>query len=580
MGQDQLMSDADVFGAPQSPPPNPLYYDNGRGISVQVGGAPASMPSPAAAPAPQAQAPDLMSDADVFGGGPLAQPTGAKPNFALGLYQGLMKPLDNAARGAEWGLTKLGVPMEAIDRGLGQPTAQDATDAHAAFVARQAMNGMRPGPWGRFAGEVAGTVPATIGMGPLAAGAATGALLSDAKSLGGLAFDAAAGAAGGKVADYGLNAVKSAVSPTISDAVRTLLGEGVGLTPGQILGGTMHRLEDGATSIPILGDIIKNAQGRSLTDFNRAAINRALSPVGQALPKDLPAGHDAIDFAHRALSDAYDGMLPGLQVHVDPEFHANVADLRKLAQNLTPDYARKFETILQNEVVGRFAPQTGVMTGQTMKEVESTLGQQATRFGKVQDGHAQDYADAVRELQAQLRGLVERSNPQAAKQLQAINGGWANLVRVENAASRQGATGGVFTPSQLQGAVRAGDNSVRKNATARGGALMQDLATAGKEVLPSSVPDSGSPFRHALEAAVALLVGKEANMMPLLIKGGVAGGLVGGAYTRGGQKIVTPLLTARPAAAKATANLLAKLKTPVMQAGGAAAITARQAGSN
>jgi len=522
--------------------------------------------------------PHEMSDADVFGSAPNGQPaaTSAHPDFLLGLYQGAVKPFDNAARGLEWLAGKAGLPVDQIDTGLGMPSAQQATDAHRNYIATQALLGKRPGPVGNFLGEVGGTIPFTLGMGPLASGATTGALLSDAKTPQQLAFDTGFGAVGGKVADMGLQQVSKMLAPSVAPAVQKLLDAGVGLTPGQILGGAYKRVEDAATSIPIFGDIIKNAQARGMSDFRRAAINQTLEPIGQKLPDGMGTGYEAVDYAHKALGEAYEGLLPSLTVKTDPAFNNQVTALRTLALNLTPDYAKKFENLVQSEVLGRFAPQTGVMTGETMKEVEATLGQQATRFGKVQDGHAQDYADAVRQLQAELRGLVERSNPAVADQLGAINSGWAKLVRVENAAGRQGATGGEFTPSHLAAAVRAGDNSVRKNASARGGALMQDFAQAGKEVLPSSVPDSGSPFRHALEATVALLVGQEAHALPLMLKGAAVGGTLGAAYTRGGQRVVTPLLTQRPAAAQAAAKLLPYLKTPALPAGGAAAVTAAQ----
>lgn len=573
-------------------PPSGLSYDNGRGITVQVGGADSAPPvaTPAPAPQPLADAPNATAPpvspgmfSDLVPGAPSAPGGGLEnlhPSFGLGFYQGLMKPLDNAAEGLEWLAGKAGLPTAAIDAATGGKSASDAASDHAGYVNGQAANGLRPGFWGNLTGNVIGTLPVVAGMGPLSGGAVTGALTSNAKTPGGLALDSVLGAAGGKVADGAVGFVKGLISPTVSDSAKMLLNEGVGLTPGQIAGGGLKRAEDGATSIPIFGDIIKNAQARSLTDFNRAAINRSLTPIGEQLPAHLPAGYDAVDYAHQALSNAYDKLVPSLTAKADQPFMDNVKNLQGLAQNLTPDYANKFNSILQNEVLGRFAPQTGVISGESLKEAESQLGQQASRFGKIQDGHAQDYADAVRELQSQLRGLVQRQNPTVADQLGAINTGWANLVRVESAAGRQGATGGIFTPAQLQGAARAADNSVRKSASARGSALMQDLAGAGKEVLPSSVPDSGSPYRHAMEALVALLVGQEAHALPLMLKGAAVGGTMGAAYTRAGQKVITPLMTARPAAADQIADFLARYKAPAVPAGSAAAVAMRNAGAN
>ena len=51
--------------------------------------------------------------------------------------------------------------------------------------------------------------------------------------------------------------------------------EGIGLTPGQNAGGWLKSMEDKATSIPLVGDVINSARRRGLTEFNAAAIERA-----------------------------------------------------------------------------------------------------------------------------------------------------------------------------------------------------------------------------------------------------------------------------------------------------------------
>jgi hypothetical protein len=43
------------------------------------------------------------------------------------------------------------------------------------------------------------------------------------------------------------------------------------LTVGQQLGGPARAVEDAATSVPIIGDIINARRGESVRDFNRAA---------------------------------------------------------------------------------------------------------------------------------------------------------------------------------------------------------------------------------------------------------------------------------------------------------------------
>ncbi|MEG7603096.1 hypothetical protein, partial [Listeria monocytogenes] len=86
--------------------------------------------------------------------------------------------------------------------------------------------------------------------------------------------------------------------------------------------------------------------------------------------------------------------------------------------------------------------------------------------------------DAYKQLQSELRDLVTRSNPAHADELKAINTGWASFKRIQNAAAKVGSEEGVFTPAQLQNAVRALDRSKDKARFAEGNALMQDLSGA------------------------------------------------------------------------------------------------------
>jgi len=154
--------------------------------------------------------------------------------------------------------------------------------------------------------------------------------------------------------------------------------------------------------------------------------------------------------------------------------------------------------------------------------------------------------DAVQELQAMVRDWVQRSNPQYAEELRNINSGWANLVRVKKAAGAVAAEDGVFTPGQLQSAVKAADRSKDKSAFAKGTALMQDLSDPARQVLGTKVPDSGTSSR-LMTAAAGAGGGLGALFAPKALLA-TAAPMV--AYTPIGQKLVSMLLTQRPAAAE------------------------------
>ena len=80
--------------------------------------------------------------------------------------------------------------------------------------------------------------------------------------------------------------VASMISPNVAPEVKTLMNEGITPTPGQILGGGAKRFEEGLSSVPVVGDFIKNAQLRAVEDLNKVAFDRALKPIGKELPKD------------------------------------------------------------------------------------------------------------------------------------------------------------------------------------------------------------------------------------------------------------------------------------------------------
>lgn len=438
----------------------------------------------------------------------------------------------------------------AIFPNLHQHEPNEGADA---FVAQQEAAGKTPGLMGSVAGDALGSAPAMLLPGGPAVQGATSALITgNAATPKDIAADAAGGALGGFVGNRVMGALGSVVSPRIGPQVQTLIDAGVPLTPGQIAGGGLRRLEDGATSLPMLGDVINNSKRRAIEGFNAAAINRTLAPIGATLPADVEPGRASVDFAHQALSDAYTNLLPQLRVRADPQFFNDLTNTVQTTQGvLTPERSQQLQNIITSRVLPRIG-WGGHMTGETMKDVDSQLGHLSRTFSRAPDPDQQAMGDALDGVQQNLRDLVTRGNPAQAPQLNAINGGWAQLKRVERAAGGVGARDGVFSAPQFSSAVKAADGNVGNYA--RGNAMMQDLSDGGTNVLPSSVPDSGSPYRHALEAFVALGVGRESKLLNIPTM--LATGLPALAYSRAAQPAVQSAMTARPAWAPAVRGLL------------------------
>jgi len=376
------------------------------------------------------------------------------------------------------------------------------------------------------------------------------------------------GAGGGAAAPIAGAALGRVFNPQTDDAIKGMLKEGVKLTPGEMAGGTLKRGEDILASVPGVGSLVKGAQRRSIESLNTAAINRSLAPLGKQLPKNIDVGRDAINYAKDTLSQAYDDLLPKLTGKIDQQF---ADDLRNISDMVDMDYVmndatkQKFGKILNEQVLNRVSG-TGGIQGTAIKEIESFLGDLASKFQKSLDPSEAQLADALREVQDTLRQMVTRSNPQYADQLKAINTGYANFYRIQRAGAAVGAQEGVFTPAQLQNAVKALDRSKDKSQFARGNALMQDLSDPAKAVMAQSIPNSGTVDR-GLAAATLFSLGGGASVSPLMAPAAVAS--LG--YVPGGRRIAQALLTERPqavrelgtAAAKYAPYLSAPLATPL-----------------
>jgi hypothetical protein len=429
------------------------------------------------------------------------------------------------------------------------------------------------------AGNVAGSIAATAPLGALAPvartlpgmaavgaglGGITGALAPvDPNSQdywGDKGQQTVLGAAAGGVLSPLAGLAGHIISPNISPDVQTLMNRGVTPTPGQILGGGFARIEDKLTSLPVLGDMIKNAQQRAVGQFNAAAYNDALAPIGKTFSGNV--GQEGIDQVGKTIGQAYDSVLPKMQMKVDPQFQADVTNLGQMANSLPDSQQKTFMNVLKTQIFDKLGPQ-GNMDGQTLKGVQSELARTSSGYLKDPSFDNRQLGAAVSSLRDAVDSNLARVNPSdLADQLSNANKAWANFVRLRSAASSTGAmnNGGVFTGAQLQSAVRGADKSAGKGATATGNALMQDLSGAGQSVLGSKYPDSGTVGR---------------GLMSLLAPGSVAAGLataptstlatLGGIgigslpYTQTGGKLAAALLTARPQLAKPVGNAVTGL---------------------
>lgn len=434
--------------------------------------------------------------------------------------------VDATVRGVAQGIPLFGGWFDEAQAML--DSVANGTDYNDEWRKQQAIDeaDSRIHPKKQFGGQVAGTIVPGIGIAKvlssgsalaktgkaigadIAIGASYGAGSDrDGKRLEGAGQGAILAPLAGQIGRSTVSALGKTLSPVADASVRRLMDDGVTLTPGQVAGargGVLGRfvkgMEDRATSVPLVGDAINGARRRGLEQWNVSAVNRTLQPIGVKVPKDVAAGHDAIEFAETAISNQIENSLSGINAQADAAFNVGAVKVARMADRLPQVQKEAFKTILDTELQPFLSAQS--MNGAQLQAVKQTLDGHITNFATRGSPSDRLLVPVLEEARDQFLALASRSSPQAMKEFKKANEAFARLVRVQ-AAAKQNVKDGLFTPNQLATAVRQSDRSSRKRMTAKGKALMQDFAADGQNVLPSGIPDSGTAGRLAGLGAMA-----------------------------------------------------------------------------
>ena len=366
------------------------------------------------------------------------------------------------------------------------------------YVAQGTTGGIRAG---RAAGVGAGIGGAT------GFGTAEGDL---ADRLEGTAIGAGVGALTGAAGQRVVDRFARGAAGADTTAARQLSREGVQLTPGQMLqeaplvGGFLRGTEDRLAGFPLVGDAIQGARTRGLETANIAGAQRGLTPIGETIPPKIAPGYEAVEYVQDRLGQAYADVLSRVSPTIDAPLDTGIAEiLADAPASMGEARARQLAEILSSRVMRNVDPETRRISGEEFKRIETVLGQQQRELARSVDSDQRALGLALGDIRSEFRDALARQYPAEAPRLQQINTGYANLVRIEDATGTAGAMqrGGVFTPTQLANAVRR--NTGSRSQRGAGTGLMRDLATNMGEVLPSTVPDSGTAGRAGLAALLA-----------------------------------------------------------------------------
>ena len=382
---------------------------------------------------------------------------------------------------------------------------------------------------------------------------------------GGNPLEAAAWGLGGTLAGRAAGkALGGAVGGiTQSAPVRALRASGIPLTVGQTLGGFAKGLEDKATSIPLVGDIINARRLEGLQAFNRQAFNDAGAPVGAKVNEIGQTGTEAL---FDQIGNSYDSATQGVNVPLDGQYAQDFAGVIGRGQSLPDDLRLKFGKALENRV--NPINDAGFMTGDSYQQAQRGLKSYKAEVTK--PGFEQDYRDSISAAQDVLKNQMLRGGGQSVVDgLGRADAAYRSAKTIEDAVGR--AKGGsmsgelyTFTPSQLQGAV------AKTKGKFPGAHPLEALANDGQAVLPSRVPDSGTAGRVAQMAlpgglvaggaGVGALAGGQDGAQDGAINSAILAGILMAGGTKTGQKAIVKALADRPDAVRRAGRKISKNK--------------------
>lgn len=455
-----------------------------------------------------------------------------------------------------------------------------------------------------LAGEVGGAIGGTIGLGALgraAAGRVAPSLLgggATGQALRNVAVDGTYGAL------YGQNTQGDPLTGAAFGVGGSVLGQGAAKTLGATIGGLQRtaaaqalrergvpisvarqlglgRVEDLSQSIPLVGDVSRARQADSFVGFNQAAFQEGANPIGATIPNI--AGRDGVTALDNAVGRAYDDATRGVTVGIDPQFTTDFAALSRQVAGLPGDYQGAARQVIQNRVAPAVAG--GRMTGEQYQQAIRGIRAARSNADNVGNtGFEQDYRNVLGSTEDALTGVMGRGGgQQTIEGLGRANEAFGNLKILEDAAlnrARVGTRSGeinVFAPSQLLDAAR------KAEARYGNGGALRELGEQGQQVLPSTVPNSGTTDRALFAgllgaAGIAGTGGGYANDQSI---GGAAEGAgtgVGTALgltgvlaalgTRRGQQVLEQILISRPQAAQAIGQTIRRQGGIFGKAGG------------
>ena len=499
------------------------------------------------------------------------QPSVAAPSS--GFLMGIKDPISAGAqllpRGLEQVTSLGGLAPNPVSRFFGseaQRVDEMVRAEEAAYQQQRAAQGETGFDIGRLGGNIVN--PANIAVGVRAAQAGRAAGLT--KVGAGAAAGAATGAlqpvvgeefAGEKASQIGLGAVSGAVGekvaagvgrvakPLVSKAEQTMRDLGIVPTPGQVLGGRFKSAEEFAQNLPLVGSQIENARQKTIFNFNKGVINKALNKVGTSLPDDV-VGRDAVAFATDEVSKKYDDVLSKMSFKLDFKTTSDILGSLSKSNLPSPGQRETVQEVVNNIMLSKF-PANSQLTGTNIKAIESDLRKEALNYLNSASASDRQIGEALQGVLGVFKKEIGYQNPKLTPELRRVDSAFGDLAIMKIAAANSGAENGVFSPKQYQVAVRQADLSRKKARFAEGRARGQIDADAALKIL-------GEDAKSTLEGRLAAQVGGGITVLSNPAIGVPTALGISGVYSPLGLQVSDLLLRSRPEIVKQFGDLVQK----------------------
>jgi hypothetical protein len=335
-----------------------------------------------------------------------------------------------------------------------------------------------------------------------AEGAGQGALMADPGQRGeramiggitGLALPAAM-TAGQKLA-YGLRRTPEA---------QQLIDEGVRLTPGQMNPeGIWNKIEENVRAVPVVGNIVEKARTQAQQDFQRGVIEESAAPghTLQSTSKDPTELFMEAQDSYAPLYKAAEGFP--VQPAIPSKNQTLAYALRQAANNKAvgagADIRQNAQDFLQGQMnaISEKANAVGGWKSEHLIQLRSAVNEEIRNAGVDQAG--KKYSQLLRDARDRVTDAInDQIPPDAVQSLKTANDAYPKLAIIRDAIQRGGDQTHGFTPAQLSAAVKS---SADNNQYARGGGLMRDWSSAGRDIFTERNPRTGAS--HGTTGALA-----------------------------------------------------------------------------